>query len=178
MLKIKRQLWESTTMTRKKRKKKICERGRQNPNTAESISVGRRSSPREELRPSCAARHTAQIQSTEHERTTAVANLPTIQRASCLSVSPQQPQCYLTGLADTSHVLQCDNIHQTHQKTCYSGLCERGGNIEGDARCTLVLRCLQEMFRCFVQGRRVQLSLIMSRPRNSHRGYYEKNHNT
>jgi len=40
----------------------------------------------------------------------------------------------------------------------------RGFFLEGDARCTLVLRCLQEMFRCFVQGRRVQLRLIMSRP--------------
>ena len=50
--------------------------------------------------------------------------------------------------------------------------------VEGDARCTLVLRCLQEMFCCFVQGRRVQLRLIMSRPQNCYQGYYEKNHNT
>lgn len=37
--------------------------------------------------------------------------------------------------------------------------------MERDARCTLVLRCSQEMFCCFVQGRRVQLRLISSRPR-------------
>ncbi len=47
---------------------------------------------------------------------------------------------------------------------------------EGDAGCTLVLTCLQEMFRCLVQGRRVQLRL-MSRPQNCYQGYYE-NHNT
>lgn len=48
--------------------------------------------------------------------------------------------------------------------------------VKGDARCTLVLRCLQEMFCCLVQGRRVQLRL-MSRPQNCYQGYYE-NHNT
>lgn len=77
----------------------------------------------------------------------------------------------------------CCNViiyNHTHRKTCYSGVNRRcrgaGGTMRGfiwsrgDARCTLVLRCLQEMLRCFVQ---VQLRLIMSRPRNSFQGYYE-----
>lgn len=76
-------------------------------------------------------------------------------------------------------------IYSYSSKTCYSGATINvgggvgGGGVregrgrdggveglyglhqgwEGDARCTLVLRCLQEMFRCFVQGRRVQLKI-------------------
>lgn len=40
----------------------------------------------------------------------------------------------------------------------YRGACFwGGGGIDGDTRCTLVLRSSQEIFRCFVQGRRVEL---------------------
>lgn len=113
---------------------------------------------------------------TEHERTTGAANLPTIEHASF----PRFPSvCVSTTTSVTSQSCQmnhtCCNVithiklirkHVTQVCVCVGGVLDiRGGALlgaGGGARCTLVLRCLQEMFRCFVQGRRVQLSLMKS----------------
>lgn len=157
------------------RKKKKCKRGRQKPQHDLKAKICHVTSD---------AFHTSRSGFTHNaQRSLCAQNAPPI-FLSFTSVSPRQPQRLQTLF--TSQTCQIKYHTCCHVliyifilirkvvtrggggKTINVGWC--GGGTMGlyrglgrDAGCTLVLRCLQEMFRCFVQGRRVQLRL-MSRP--------------